>query len=191
MKQVVVSLRLHVSRIKMAQQYPGDEIIPNPEMHYNHTKQIRASPEDIFPWVLQVGKGRGGWYLPAFWERFLPSSWPAARSINPAWQNLQVGDRVADYGFSADDYFDVAYIDREKTILVYKSERMGTIFTWSLIVSRINTEMSELRLRFRGRIQRQGIGRRLLVLFGGFADWATTAPMLAGLKERAEKCHNT
>jgi hypothetical protein len=37
--------------------YPGDEIIPNPEMHFNQTKQINATPAEIFPWVLQVGKG--------------------------------------------------------------------------------------------------------------------------------------
>lgn len=171
------------------QTYPGDDIIPNPEMHYNHTKQIRASPSEVFPWVLQVGKGRGGWYLPASWESFFPKSWHASRTINPAWQQLQVGDRVADYGFDKDDYFDVAYVDRQKTILVFQSERLGTIFTWSLIVTELEPGLSELRLRFRGRIHRTGLGRKLLVWGGSFMDWATTAPMLAGLKERAERAH--
>lgn len=167
----------------------GDEIIASPEMHYNHTTKIKASPAEIFPWVLQVGKGRGGWYLPATWERWLPQAWAASRTINPEWQKLNPGDVVPDYGFSKDDYFEVAHVDHKNATLVYKSERMGTIFTWSLIVTQLEDGLSELRLRFRGRIQRTGLSRRLLVAGGSFMDWITTAPMLAGLKERAEKAH--
>lgn len=169
--------------------FPGDEIISQPEMHYNQLKRINALPKDIFPWVLQLGKGRGGWYLPASWERWLSAGWAASRTINSEWQKLQVGDRVADYGFDKNDYFDVVHIDHQNTTLVYKSERLGTVFTWALIVNSVGEGVSEVRLRFRGRIQRTGFRRKLLVWFGHFADWASTAPMLAGLKERAERTH--
>ena len=44
-----------------------------------------------------------------------------------------------------------------------------------------------LHLRFRGKIAATGLKRRLIVLGGGVMDHLTTAPMLAGLAERAEK----
>ena len=43
-----------------------------------------------------------------------------------------------------------------------------------------------LHLRFRGKIAATGLKRRLLVWGGGVLDHITTAPMLAGLAERAE-----
>jgi hypothetical protein len=40
--------------------YSGDNVIPDAVMIYDQTKLIRAPPEAVWPWVLQVGKGRGG-----------------------------------------------------------------------------------------------------------------------------------
>lgn len=40
--------------------YPGDTVIPNAVMVYDQTKLINAPPSDVWPWVQQVGKGRGG-----------------------------------------------------------------------------------------------------------------------------------
>lgn len=160
-------------------------------MHYNHGIKVNAPSEAVFPWVLQLGKGRGGWYLPASWERVLPKSMHASRKINSAWVDLRVGDRVEDYGFDPkEDWFEVAEIVPGKA-LVYSSERYGTIFTWTILVDDIPNQpgWSEVKLRFRGRIQRTGLQRKLLVVGGGWMDWLTTWPMLRGLKERAEKAH--
>lgn len=40
--------------------YPGDEVIPDAVMIYDQTKLIQAPPSEVWPWVQQVGKGRGG-----------------------------------------------------------------------------------------------------------------------------------
>ena len=40
--------------------YTGDDVIPDAAMIYDQTKLIHASPSDVWPWVQQVGKGRGG-----------------------------------------------------------------------------------------------------------------------------------
>ncbi|KAL9089173.1 MAG: hypothetical protein Q9159_002644 [Coniocarpon cinnabarinum] len=169
--------------------YPGDDVIPDAVMIYDQTRRVNASPSDVWPWVLQVGKGRAGWYTPAAWERFLPQSWHATRAINPEWQKLKPGDRVDDYGFSADDFFIVQEVVPQRA-LVYKTDRYGASFSWSLIlheISEAGESATLLHLRFRGRIAATGFGRTLLVRGGGILDHVTTAPMLAGLAERAEK----
>jgi hypothetical protein len=182
----------------MSTPQPGDALIPSPEMLYTHAIAIHASPRTIFPWILQLGKARGGWYLPASWERFLPKSMHASRSINPAWTGLKVGDIVKDYGFDEkEDVFEVAEIvdggQDGRRALVYKSERYGTVFTWAIVVDDLGDAgregWSEVTLRFRGRIQRTGWQRKVLVWGGGWMDWATTWPMLRGLKERCEREH--
>jgi hypothetical protein len=168
--------------------YPGDDLIPTAVMVYDQRRLIRASPADVWPWVVQLGKARGGWYLPRFWESLLPSSWRAARHINPEWQRLSAGDRVLDYGFGGDeDVFDVALVE-EARALVYRSERYGTVFTWALLLEPAGAAgETVLHLRFRGRIERTGWQRKVLVWGGEWMDRLSTAPMLAGLAERAEK----
>lgn len=171
--------------------YPGDDIIPNAEMVYNQYRTMRATADEIFPWIVQLGKRRGGWYLPTRFERLLPVSWRACRSIDPAFQQLAVGDRVPDYG-SKSDYFDVVSIDPPRA-LVYESERYGTRFSWAIVLheceepSSNDGPMTVVHLRFRGGMSSKGIKRKLIVRGGGILDYLTTAPMLAGLAERVER----
>ena len=119
----------------------------------------------------------------------MPQSWHASRGINPAYQQLKPGDRVDDYGFSAEDYFIVSEIHQERA-LVYRSDRYGAHFSWSLILHELTEGESPatlVHLRFRGKIAATGVKRKLIVWGGGLLDHWTTGPMLAGLKERAEK----
>ena len=176
---------------------PGDDIIPSPSMLYNQSITINAPPSSIFPWLLQLGKSRGGWYAPVWLERILPTSWRATRQIHPEWQNLSVGDRVSDYGFSRDDFFVVAAIEAER-VLVYRSERYGCRFSWALLLRQDGEGREEVdegevktmvQLRFRGRIGSEGWKRAVIVWAGGKMDSLTTRPMLKGLKERVERVH--
>lgn len=186
--------------------FPGDSVLSDAAMVYDRKRTIRAPLADVWPWVVQLGKNRGGWYLPLSWERWMPRSWPATRTIEPRWQDLKVGDRVDDYGFGKDEWFDVVDIKSERgqegderRWIVYRSDRMGTSFTWSLILTPLLVQSrdqgsevaesgptTELHLRFRGRIASTGLKRTLILRGGDFMDWITTAPMLAGLAERAE-----
>lgn len=172
--------------------FSGDGIIPDAAMVYDRTRVIKGPAAAVYPWVVQLGKGRGGWYLTSFWEKLFPTSWRAARHIGRQWQNLQVGDRVEDYGTSKDDYFDVMAMEKDKS-LVYKSERYGTVFSWAILLHENDARSDDIQtivhLRFRGRIQSTGWKRSLIVWGGNWIDHWTTAPMLAGLAERVEKPH--
>lgn len=99
---------------------------------------------------------------------------------------------MPDYGFSKDDYFNVVAIEPER-FLVYRSERYGCLFTWALLLreheSSTMPPSTTVHLRFRGKVAATGLRRKLIVWFGGVMDHLSTAPMLAGLKERAERRH--
>jgi hypothetical protein len=42
--------------------FPGDELVPSPRYVYNRVVTVNAAPEDIYPWLVQMGAERGGMY---------------------------------------------------------------------------------------------------------------------------------
>ena len=41
---------------------PGDDLVADPDRVMTHGVTIEAAPADVWPWLLQMGYGRGGWY---------------------------------------------------------------------------------------------------------------------------------
>jgi hypothetical protein len=74
---------------------PGDTLVPEPMLQMNHSVTIQAPPERVWPWIVQIGYERGGFYSYDRLERMAGlKGLQSATEINPAWQNLQVGDSV-------------------------------------------------------------------------------------------------
>lgn len=70
---------------------PGDEIVSRPQFSGTRAVTIHASPEQIFPWMVQLGIRRGGWYSYDLIDNLLRKS---ADRIIPALQNLKPGDLI-------------------------------------------------------------------------------------------------
>lgn len=159
----------------------GDDLIPDAEMVFDRGRWLPAPADAVWPWLVQLGKHRAGWYLPRSLERFIPERNRAWRTLNPRWQQLSVGDVVDDYG-GKHDTLTVVHLDRPRA-LVFRAERLGTYFTWALLLTPVRGG-TELRLRFRGRLRSTGWRRRVVVTAADLVDQLTTRPMLAGLAER-------
>jgi hypothetical protein len=112
----------------------------------------------------------------------LPAARRAARTVQPRWQTLALGDRIPDYG-GRDEWLEVVRLEPPRA-LVYRSQRNGTPFSWALLLAPLGDDRTELRLRFRGRLKSGGLLRRAIVAGGDFFDWSTGELMLAGLRER-------
>jgi hypothetical protein len=75
----------------------GDDVVANPVVVTNHAITIDAPPGSVWPWLVQMGWGRAGWYTARWVDRLLfPANGPSATSIVPALQHLDVGDFVPD-----------------------------------------------------------------------------------------------
>lgn len=70
---------------------PGDEIVTDPVAQSTMAATFRASPNEVWPWLAQMGCDRGGWYS---WDRLDNAGRPSAERIVPEWQALRVGDRL-------------------------------------------------------------------------------------------------
>ena len=93
---------------------PADELVPHAMLETTHAITIRASAAEVWPWLVQMGMDRGGWYSdPGWWNAlaekvlwsFLSSSEktgyslraePSADRIITEFQDLKVGDIVLD-----------------------------------------------------------------------------------------------
>jgi hypothetical protein len=69
---------------------PGDELVPDAPVMDTRSIEIAAPPSDVWPWLLQMGYGRAGWYSYDSIDMVGVSS----RRIVPEWQSLAVGDVV-------------------------------------------------------------------------------------------------
>jgi hypothetical protein len=75
----------------------GDDIVSHPSVATNHAITIDARPEHVWPWLVQMGWGRAGWYTARWVDRLLfPANEPSATTILPELQDLHVGDFVPD-----------------------------------------------------------------------------------------------
>ncbi len=50
---------------------PGDELIANPDLIATRAITIRASVDEVWPWIAQLGQGRGGFYSYDFFENLV------------------------------------------------------------------------------------------------------------------------
>ena len=70
---------------------PGDDILPEPDVVSTRVVAIGAPPSDVWPWLVQMGPGRGGAYTYDWIENLLGLGMHSADTVHPEWQHLEWG----------------------------------------------------------------------------------------------------
>ena len=157
---------------------PGDELVEPADVVMDRAFSLPAPPEAVWPWLVQLGKRRAGWYLPRSVERLVPPGRRALRHLDPAYGALAVGDVIPDWG-GREATFTVAGLEPGRHLL-HTSTRGRTRLTWCL---RLSPEGPGTRLHLRLRLAPVRRRRVAEVVGGGF-DLLTVAGLAAGLRER-------
>jgi hypothetical protein len=71
---------------------PGDDLAPDAGYVTTRAVTIRASSEAVWPWLIQMGQDRAGFYTHNWVERLLRSGIPDMSVIHPEWQHIEAGD---------------------------------------------------------------------------------------------------
>jgi hypothetical protein len=117
---------------------PGDSLLRSGAPSTTRAITIDASPRDVFPWLLQIGYGRGGWYS---FDWIDNDGKRSVARIDPALQNLAIGDRIQMLpGFGPV----VREIETDHHIL-----SGGDVDTWCLLVEPTPDGRSRLVSRWR------------------------------------------
>jgi hypothetical protein len=73
---------------------PGDERNLHPKLAYTRAITIHASPEQVWPWLVQLGQGKGGMYSYEGLENLIGCDLHNADQILPQFQKVQIGDAL-------------------------------------------------------------------------------------------------
>jgi hypothetical protein len=106
---------------------PADGMVPDPIFTSTHAITINAPPEQVWPWIAQMGGGRAGWYS---WDLIDNGGTPSARRVVPELQTAVRGD-VMPAVPGAKDAFVVAAVDPPRDlVLTVPDGHGGTAVAW-------------------------------------------------------------
>jgi hypothetical protein len=176
--------RRGTTREEAAAVLPGDALVPHPETGYTLATTIAATPESVWPWLLQLGQGRGGFYTYEWVEHLLGAGIQNVDRIVPELQQLAVGDPIR---LTPDPYFGqpgqlltVAELEAPRALLLRQRMPNGSLGTWAFLLR--DPTAGRTRLLFRRRAGPPSWFDRLALPGYYFMDRG----MLAGIKRRAE-----
>ena len=174
-------LRWGASDAEVAGAMPGDELVPDPSFDATRAISIGASPDAVWPWLVQIGYGRAGWYS---FDLLDNGGRPSAETILPELQDPKVGDWVPM----------AARVD-ERTAFRIRAfepgswmlwEKPGSTWAWRL------TPLPDARTRLVARLRaaydwsNPGSAILSLVLLE-LGDFAMMRRQLEGIRSRAER----
>ena len=162
---------------------PGDDQVPHPNLESTRAITISAPAEAVWPWLVQMGQGRGGLYSYERLENLVGCGMRNADKILPEFQHLEVGDKIR---LSQDDrtpYFVITAVEDGRAIILGGDDPPTT---WGFILAPVDEYSTRLIARFRQDYE-PTFGNRLM--WRGLTDPLTFVmerKMLLGIKTRAE-----
>jgi len=164
---------------------PGDDLIPQPQLSWNHALTIHATPEQISPWLVQIGDTRGGFYSFTFIENlFMIAAKNSDRYVNagrvhPEWQNPPIGQGMIMNYLAIQDYRPGEYVLASAT-----PEMPGFQWTWLWVLQPLDQGSTRLLVRHRFLFP-AGMPENLTtaVLDAGYV---MERGMILGIRDRAE-----
>jgi hypothetical protein len=163
---------------------PGDELVESPDIVANRAVLIGASPSSIWPWLVQMGPGRGGAYTYDWVENVFGLGMHSADRIHPEWQQLQLDDTlsVPPGDEPRPNAMRVRVLDPEHTLVTASDD--GT-WAWGFYLFPTN---GGTRLLSRNSIKTgSSLGAKIAMGLMAPGSWVMERRMLHGIKDRAEK----
>ena len=160
----------------------GDDLLVDPTYVGTTAVTIDATPEHIWPWLVQIGYQRGGLYSYDWLDRLVGYlDRPSATRILPEFQHLAVGERIP---MGRGPSWPVATLEPNRALVLDMRHLGGVDWIWQFGLYPID----ETRTRFisRSSVRAPGLFGWLLTHAIEPAGFLMTRRMLIGLKDRAE-----
>lgn len=166
---------------ELAAALPGDEQLPRAQFAATRAIDIAAPPEAVWPWLVQVGFGRAGFYS---YDLLDGLGHPSADRVVPEWQDLAVGNWVPMSATPSETTaFRVAGFERNRWLLWSKPD---STWAWRLQPTSTNGTRLVSRLRCAYDLRRPALAL-VSVLLLEVGDFAMFRKMLLGIRRRAER----
>jgi hypothetical protein len=168
---------------------PGDALVPQPDLQATRAIQIAARPEAVWPWLVQLGEDKAGFYSYDWLERLAGMDIRNSDVVVSEWQSLVQGDKVRlaeglELKVAVADPFRVLVLDS------LDSPTPGFAFpqfdfTWAFVVEPSGSEGSRLVVRERYAWNSWRAGAVIKAV--SWISFVMSRAMLLGIKQRAER----
>jgi hypothetical protein len=180
-------LRWGSTAAELATALPGDELVPSVDITATRAISVAAAPDAVWPWIAQLGQGRGGFYSYDFLENLAGCDIHSADRIGPEWQTIAVGDEVK---LHPEVGLRVARLDPGTALVLRGGIPMGPVappydFTWAFVLRA--QEDGTTRLVVRERYEYTRRWSCLLVEPVQLISFIMSRRMLRGIKHRAQR----
>ncbi len=190
---------------------PGDDLVPTPTAVDTRGITIDAPPEAVWPWLVQMGYGRAGWYS----YDALDMRGKSADRIVPEWQTIEVGDVMPN---SPGGGFSVRAVEPGRTLVLYSDTDLvasqaeaangsdpgdapkglaasGAILrqtptefaaSWAFVLEPLDLGRTRLIERFRVRFGQPTPAFRIIAPTMGFGVFVMLQRQMLGIRDRAQ-----
>ena len=195
---------------------PGDDLVPDANVSETRAIDIDAPPDAVWPWLVQMGYGRGGWYS----YDAIDMKGGSLDRIDPSLQGLAEGDLVP---VAPDAAFQARVLEPGHALVLYADEAMmeeqaeaaktrrdageavdeapvnlratgrampsmaGFAASWAIVVRELDDGRTRLTERMRVKMPTpSGGGQAVAGEAFGFGVFAMTRKQMLGIKRRAE-----
>ena len=188
---IVISLGLYLGFIRpwqvrwgatdaeVARRLPGDDVVKNPSFNATRAITIQARPEAVWPWILQIGSKRAGWYSLDWIDN---AGIPSTERIIPELQHMNLGDFVPMTPDGKNGMW-VKACETNRTMLWWDKKANST---WLWRLEPIDQHQTRLITRLRVRYAWTSIWL-LYYLLQDVGDIVMMRKCMQGIKRRAER----
>jgi hypothetical protein len=173
---------------------PGDELVAEPAGQSTRAITIDAPPERVWPWVIQLGADRAGFYSYDWLENVFGLGIHSADAVVPRWQERAVGDLVHANAPGTGGWYVMKVVPQEALVLKTANVKAGEParrdqglrweFLWTFVTQDLGNGSTRLLVR-----ERTGFDSRVtrtLMAPVGLVSFLMTQKMMRGIKARAE-----
>ena len=174
---------------------PGDDLVADPAEQCTRAITIDAPAGAVWPWVVQIGADRGGFYSYDWLENLFGLGIHSADHVVAEWQRRSVGDLVFANAEGSGGWYAMEVRPNEALVLqvanvaagrpLRRDEMLRWEFTWTFALVERPDRTTRLIVR-----ERVGFGSRITRLAMapvGPVSFVMTRPMMRGIKARAER----
>lgn len=170
-----------------AEPLPGDELIARPSLVATRAISVGAPAPQVWPWLAQIGQGRGGFYSYDGLENLVGCDIHSADDVVAAWQDIAVGDVVR---LAPTVALEVAAVEHGRSLVLRGGVPMADAappydFTWAFVLRQQGDQATRLLVRERYAYTRWWAP--LLVEPVEVVSFMMHQKMLRGIRDRAQR----
>ncbi|MCB1020670.1 MAG: hypothetical protein H6509_03805 [Bryobacterales bacterium] len=178
-------LRWGATEREAREELPGDELLPEFDVEATRAVTVLAPCEFVWPWLMQIGQDRGGFYSYTALENLVGCEMPTVNQIIAEWPARSEGEIVwmaPAYRYAGEAYMVAARVETDRAFVLH---RPGSL--WSFVLEPVGDDACRLIVRTRTGEGALGGGHVLQRLFWEPAHFVMERRMMLRVRQLAER----